>query len=283
MTIIFKAKTQDAYCIKLLGELLQNNIRTACFELDQKGVKLTMMDTHRHMLIDLVLDCENFSVYKFKHEKTYIGINLNHLHKMLKNIKKKDSIKLFINDKNPDDLGIKVIPKENNRITTSYIKIQSIQNVKIPVPTGYDKPVIVHSSEFQKTAKDLNNIGNTIKIVSKGFHIKFLCDAGSIYSREVVFGELPDDDDDEDDDVNKDGYEYIEEFDTEKLTRITKIAGLSDTMQIYPKEGLPLLFKSSVGSLGKISIYIKSKSQIEKDDITNEDESDCETSEQLRT
>jgi hypothetical protein len=202
---------------------------------------------------------------------------------MLKNIKKKDSIKLFIDDKNPDDLGIKVIPKENNRITTSYIKIQSIQNVKIPVPTGYDKPVIVHSSEFQKTAKDLNNIGNTIKIVSKGFHIKFLCDAGSIYSREVVFGELPDDDDDEDDDVNKDCYEYIEEFDTEKLTRITKIAGLSDTMQIYPKEGLPLLFNSSVGSLGKISIYIKSKSQIEKDDISNEDDSDCDTSEQLRT
>lgn len=273
MTIIFSAKTQDAYCIKLLGELLQNNIRTACFELDQKGIKLTMMDTHRHMLIDLVLDCENFSIYKFKQEKTYIGINLNHLHKMLKNIKKKDSLTLFIDSDNPDDLGIRVYPKENTRVTTSYIKIQSIQNVKIPLPTGYDKPVIVHSSEFQKTAKDLNNIGNIIKVVSKGFHIKFLCDAGSIYSREVIFGEIQDEDDEE---GNKDEYEYIEEFDTEKLTRITKISGLSDTMQIYPKQGLPLLFRSNVGSLGKISIYIKSKSQIEKDDISNAEDSDCD-------
>lgn len=275
MTIIFKAKTQDAYCVKLLGELLQNNIRTACFELDQKGIKLTMMDTHRHMLIDLALDSDNFAIYKFKKEKTYIGVNLNHLHKMLKNIKKKDSITLFIDDDNPNDLGIKVYPKENTRITTSYIKIQSIQNVKIPVPTGYDKPVIVHSSEFQKTTKDLNNIGTVIKIISKGFHIKFLCDAGSIYSREVVFGELPDEDEDEDCISNED--EYKDEFDTEKLTRITKISGLSNTMQIFPKEGLPLLFRSSIGSLGKISIYIKSRSQIEKDDLSiEEDDSDNE-------
>ena len=37
----------------------------------------------------------------------------------------------------------------------------------------------------------------------------------------------------------------------------------------------PLLFKSSVGSLGKISIYIKSRDQIEKDKHaieTDEDE-----------
>lgn len=275
MTVIFKAKTQDAYCIKLLGELLQNNIRTACFELDQNGIKLTMMDTHRHMLIDLSLDSENFSIYKFKKEKTYIGVNLIHLHKMLKNIKKKDSITLFIDDENPNELGIQVFPKENTRVTTSYIKIQSIQNVKIPVPTGYDKPVIVHSTEFQKTTKDLNNIGTVIKIVSKGFHIKFLCDAGNIYSREVVFGELPDDDED----LLSTDDEYKDEFDTEKLIRITKISGLSNTMQIFPKEGLPLLFRSSIGSLGKISIYIKSKSQIEKDDLSieeNDDDSDNE-------
>ena len=36
-------------------------------------------------------------------------------------------------------------------------------------------------------------------------------------------------------------------------------------MQIFPKEGLPLLFKSSIGNLGKISIYVKSKEQIDDD------------------
>ena len=56
-----------------------------------------MMDTHRRILIDFHLKADNFSLYKFKPEnKLFIGINLNHFHKMLKSVKKKDSIILFI-------------------------------------------------------------------------------------------------------------------------------------------------------------------------------------------
>ena len=144
MTVIFKAKTHCAYTIKILAELLQNNIKTACFELDEDGIKLSMMDHHETILIKLSLESENFTLYKFKlKEKKFLGINLNHFHRMLKSIKKKDSLQLFINDEFPNDLGIKVIPKENNRITTSFIKIQEKQNISIEVPNGYDKPVIV--------------------------------------------------------------------------------------------------------------------------------------------
>ena len=46
-----------------------------------------------------------------------------------------------------------------------------------------------------------------------------------------------------------------------------KIAGLNKTLQIYPKINLPLLIKSNVGNLGKLSIYLKNKKQIEEDEI----------------
>ena len=65
MTVIFKAKTHCAYTIKILGELLQNNIKTACFEIDENGIKLCMMDHHRTILIDLSLESENFTLYKY--------------------------------------------------------------------------------------------------------------------------------------------------------------------------------------------------------------------------
>ena len=39
-------------------------------------------------------------------------------------------------------------------------------------------------------------------------------------------------------------------------------------MQIYQNSNLPLLFRSPTGSLGKISIYVKSKQQIEEDEQT---------------
>lgn len=275
MTVIFKAKTHCAYTIKILAELLQNNIKTACFEIDESGIKLCMMDHHRTILIEITLDSENFTLYKFKaKEKLFLGINLNHFHKMLKSIKKKDSMQLFINDDAPNDLGIKVIPKENNRITTSFVTIQEIQTIDIDVPEGYGKPIIVPSSEYQKMCKDMAHIGSGINIVAKNFHIKFRCNAGGVMKRNVEFGEMGDSDEEEEEEKNI--VEYNQDFDTDQLSRITKMAGLSSNIHIYPKKGKPLLFKSSIGSLGKISIYIKSKDLIEKENsvLESDDEED---------
>lgn len=273
MTVIFKAKTHCAYTIKILAELLQNNIKTACFEIDEDGVKLCMMDHHRTILIQVSLESENFTLYKFKcKDKLFLGINLNHFHKMLKSIKKKDSMQLFINDDSPNDLGIKVIPKENNRITTSFVTVQEIQTIDIDIPEGYGKPIIVPSSEYQKMCKDMAHIGNMINVVARNFHIKFRCNACGVMKRHVEFGEMGDSDDEEEEDDNV--VEYNQDFDTEQLSRITKMAGLSNSMQIYPKQGKPLLFKSAIGSLGKISIYIKSKDLIEKENSVLESDDD---------
>jgi len=261
MTIIFKAKTREGYVLKVLAELLQNNIKTACFEVDERGIRLRMMDHHRTILVDLELDGDSFSVYKFRSSETlFLGINLSHLHEMLKSIKKRDSIQLFIDDSSPTDLGIKVIPKENNRVTTSFVKIQNIQNLDIDLPENYSKPVIVPSGEFQKMCKGLTHISNLTHIIAKGFLIRFSSDAGGVMKRSTEFGETEDSDDDDEEEKDDDEPEYSEDFDTEQLTRITKLAGLSSTMQIYPKSENPLLFRSTVGSLGKISIYLKSKS-----------------------
>jgi proliferating cell nuclear antigen PCNA len=273
MTVIFKAKTHCAYTIKILAELLQNNIKTACFEIDEDGVKLCMMDHHRTILIQVSLESENFTLYKFKcKDKLFLGINLNHFHKMLKSIKKKDSMQLFIKDDSPNDLGIKVIPKENNRITTSFVTIQEIQTIDIDIPEGYGKPIIVPSSEYQKMCKDMAHIGSMINVVARNFHIKFRCNAGGVMKRHVEFGEMGDSDDEEDEDDNV--VEYNQDFDTEQLSRITKMAGLSTNIQIYPKQGKPLLFKTAIGSLGKISIYIKSKDLIEKENSVLESDDD---------
>jgi proliferating cell nuclear antigen len=269
MSLIFKCKSNEAYCIKILAELLSNNIKTGCFVLDDTGMYLRMMDHHRSILIDLSLNANNFQVYKFNSKKIYLGINLNHFHKMLKSIKKKDSIELFIDENAPNDLGIKVIPKENNRVTTSYIKIQNVQNLDINIPTGYSKPIIVSSSEYQKLVKEMSSIGNTLKVLSKNYSIEFSCNAGGILKRTVQFGEIDEDED------SKDAAEYEQEFVTDQLCRITKLSGLSTNMQIFP--GKPLLFTSAVGSLGKISIYIKSKEQIDSENYTNTvDDSDSD-------
>jgi proliferating cell nuclear antigen PCNA len=271
--MIFKAKTREGFALKVLAELLQNNFKTACFEIGQEGIKLRMMDHHRIILIDLFLDADNFSVYKYKlSEKMTIGLNLIHLHKMLKLVKKRDSVRLFISDTASTDLGIKIIPKENSRVTTSFVKIQNAQAIDIDVPEGYGKPVIVASSDFQKMCKGLN-ISAMTRIIKKGFLVRFFNDVGDVMKRYTDLGETEDSDtDDEADDTDEDEVEYSEDFDTEQLTKITKLSGLSPTMQIYPKNCDSLLIKTAIGSLGRISVYIKPKSQQESDARTEEDE-----------
>lgn len=267
-TSIFKCKTSEAYLIKVLAELLTNNLKIGCFLLDASGIKLTQFDNHRHTLVDMRLDSENFSIYRYKKtEKIQLGLNLNHFHRMLKSIKKKDSLQLFILEGQETELGIKTIPKENNRITTSGIKIQNIQNLEVVLPTGYaSNPIIVSSSEFQKMCKDLCNIGSpNITVCAKQFNIEFTADADGILKRKVVLGETINSEEGDEDDLENDE-KYTATFSSEQFSRITKLAGLSSNLQIYTANSdLPLLFRSNIGSLGKISVYVKSNEIIENE------------------
>jgi proliferating cell nuclear antigen PCNA len=251
---IFYCKTTEGYIMKILAELLQNNIKNGCFVITKKGITLRMTDSNRKILIDMEMLCENFTQFKFKQEDSLsIGLNFSHFYKMLKSIKKKDSIVLFIDEENQTDLGIQIIPKEKNRITTSYIKIQNLQSLDIELPTGYQTSIIVPTGEYIKMIKDLNNMGgNTIVVQSTENLIRFSCNSNGVYSRNIVFGDG--------DDGDQKSETTTQEFDSEQLIRIIKVAGLSTQIQIYQVDELPLLFRSNLGNLGKITVYVKDKS-----------------------
>lgn len=251
----FYCKTSEGYIIKTLAELLSNNIKNGCFMLSKNGIIFRMTDSNKKILIDLELSGENFVQFKYKGVgTTSIGLNFTHFYKMVKSIKKKDSVVLFIEDERSSELGIRVIPKEKNRITTSFVKIQSLQSLDIELPEGYDGAVIVPSSEYIKMIKDLNSMsGNSINISSNCNTIKFGCNSNGVYSRDIIFG------DDEDDEKTA----VCQEFEMEQLTRISKVAGLSTQIQIFQAEDLPIMFKSNVGNLGKICVYLKDKTMQE--------------------
>lgn len=260
----FFCKTSEGYIIKTLAELLQNNIKNGCFILSRKGIILRMTDSNKKILIDIDMQADHFTQYKFKSNNIMsIGLNFSHFYKMVKNIKKKDSVVLFIEEEKQTELGIKVIPKEKNRVTTSFVKIQNLQSLDIELPEGYSNSIIVPSNEYIKMIKDLNNIGgNSISISSSNNVIKFSCNSNGVYSRDIMFGEN-EEDDEEKDIVSQD-------FETEQLTRISKVAGLGTQIQIYQSPDLPILFKSNIGNLGKIYVYLKDKTLHE--DLINDDD-----------
>ena len=261
MTIIFKAKTNEGYTIKVLAELLQNIVRTACLVVSHDGITIRMMDSHRYILFDIDLKNTNFNIYELSiSDSLYVGINLGHFYKMLKSIKKKDALMFTINDNEMSKLVLTVFPKENNRISESDICIQTIQHISVPLPTGYTNPVIIPSGDYQRTLKDMNNIGNTLTITMKKYSLTITTSAPGIYGKSVLFGELDDDTPEH----------YCETFDMDQFIRILKISGLCKNLQMYSgSKSLPLMIVSNIGQLGTISIYIKSQEQIRIDNISD--------------
>ena len=253
---MFKAKTNEGYVFKVITELLLQNIKTCCWELAEEGISLRMTDNLKKILLDIKLDANNFQIYKFRYpSKKMIGLNLTHLHKMLKSIKKKDTVEIFINDDDDNNFGIRVIPKDNTRITTSYIKIQNIQNINVQLDQKYSKPIIILSNDYQKMIKDMITIGSQIEVSSTEHTINFKCIANGVFSREVMFGNPEEDEDDT--------QKYSDIFYADQLYKLIKLSGLSQKLHIYTDNDKPLFINCNIGTIGNIKIYIKSVTQIE--------------------
>jgi len=201
---------------------------------------------------------KEFNLYQLNEPVVNIGVNVNHMYKLLKSNKKKDSIVLFIREESPSDLGIQVIPKDHTRVANSSIRIQNIQNLEIMVPEGYQHNLLVPSSEFCKVCKNMLTMSNTITISAIEDAVRFVCNLGSVYSREEILGE----------NVDEDSFEecaFKDDFDTEQLQRIIEITGLSANLNIHCTTGLPMFIETRIGNLGNLSLYIKSRRQLEEE------------------
>ena len=261
----FQAKCKNAYLIKLLAEVLNNNLKTGCFEFNKDGIYLKMMDDRKHILIDISLPKDQFYLYNYAFKTTqHIGVNLCHLYKMIKSVKKKDTIEIFIDSEDLTDLGIKVTSNNSTRTSCSFIKIQSIQNLEIESPSGYSYTYLIPSSNFGKMCKEMYSIDSKIDIVATKYKIIFKTDAGGIMKKHIEFGENPDVKD-----VLIKTVVFNKTYKTEQLNRLCKIAGFSTDMHICIDNDMPLLLKSSIGALGTISIYIKDNQQLEVEQLYN--------------
>ena len=256
---IFRAETPYANLVKVVAEVLQTNLKTSCFQLKRDGIYLRQMDDNRLALVDLKLDASKFELFEFNTDglrgesSLFIGLTLTHLHKLLRTVKKKDKLALYILTDVPNEIAIEIKPKDANRVSTSFLKIQRVQNILVDIPKGYNyDPVVIPSSEFQKIYKDILCIGKNVKIKTYGGKVQFDVDAGNIVKRRVEYGDID----------TQDEIRYDETFGNQQISRLCKISNLHSNVSIFTERQLPFLIKSNVGEIGSISIFIKSQSQI---------------------
>lgn len=257
----FHAETPQGFIFKTLVELLNNCLTNdAHFRFGEMVISSACADTHRTILIRIELLRENFLEYLCNDEEVHIGVNLKQLHKLIKNIKKKDKIILFLDPTKPRKLGITTMPNtttpESQKSDTSYITYHTVRKTDFKVEGGYTNPKVIKSVDFQKMCKKMTTVGKVLQVTIQGSnYVSFFADGGDIISAEMEYGVL---------DEESDEALYSAEFDTPKINQLIKMCPLSSQIQLYAPgtKGYPLKIKMMAGNLGTVEVYVKDREQI---------------------
>lgn len=252
-----RIKTQEGHIIKILADLLCHNVKTITWKISKSGISMVSMDNDKSILICLDLRSTDFNIFDADDEELFISFQISDLYKAMKEIKKKDTLELIIDD---DYLNVIITPKENGRMIRNPVKFHYAQNIDIGRPDLYkDSPIVIQSSDFQKSCKSIFGKGDQLTIYIANSYIKLISTTENIFKSEIYLGDLPTTLCDK---KTTEHYNFIDSFSQLKFAKCQKITGLSSKIKIYHQEDSPLLLETNVGTLGTLSIYIKSIKQM---------------------
>ncbi len=285
----FYAEATKGYTLKILIDSLFIVMKRTTFTINNKGFYHCQADEAEHILFDVAFPRENFLDFYCKKEMSF-SLNMNHLHKMVKNVKKKDTIIMHILSKDPSRLHITIKPAEQHKGSNFvcekvFVPIKEVdvcnngfieEKCQHPITkesvNAYDDPKVIKSADFQKMKK-ITTIGKTVFIkMQKSNYVSFAIDNGDLYGTDFEYGEIVDYEDDEDDDEFLIKNIYDATFPVKSFTLLMKLPGLCKQMQFYAPsvKDYPLKVGLIANDLGNITIHIKDTNTISREQSQKE-------------
>lgn len=257
---LLEAKSVQTTALKHSIEALKEVLTEANIEATENGLKLITMDLTKTILVHLVLDADNFEHYHCS-QKLILGVSLLNFYKLIKTVTNNDTINLFIEESNPNILGIQFINSEKERETTYKLKLMDLNEQKIDVPPAeFNTTITLPSDDFQKYCRDMSILSDTIEIKSVSNKLYLNCD-GDFASQSIILGEtnhgMSFTKNDNNDEIIQ-GY-----FNLKHLVNFTKCTNLCNLVEIYLKNNFPMIIKFDVGTLGRLKLALAPKSPSE--------------------
>jgi len=253
---IFSCEIIEAYCFKILIDLLSSNLSQFQFRLTNNGIFLTQSDddnkNNNKKVFDVYLFKKNFSIFELEQEFTF-AVSSQAFSKIIKNIKKKDTIVLKIEKENKLDI---IINHQNQpRTNFSSINIEQTQCIEYDdLDFKYDHSVVEKTQEFANACKDLQNMSSTLEIQCFKNTVKFYCvSPDEIYSQTIIIGKQI---------SEKEIPFFVKKYNSEIILNLSKCCkGLSSQFSIHTKENHPICFEFNIGFLGILKIFINPYSE----------------------
>jgi len=252
---IFHAKTSEAHIIKSMVDCLKLALKTNVkMQINKDGMFVRQPNKQNTLMVEVNLDRKEFDRnYEFNQEEDlHIGLDLESLQKLLKQIKKKkDLIELFIEKKNKNRMWINIhSPSKQSYFINIFYTERVIEK---DISDQFEYPKLITSSEYQKTIKSLVAISSdviTIKIQSSKYVGFFLDNNLKTVGGNNEHGES-----------NESEPIYEIKLAINNLKKTAKLSQLSNNIKIYAPTNLTypaIKISTKAGGLGNVSIYIKS-------------------------
>jgi DNA polymerase III sliding clamp (beta) subunit (PCNA family) len=250
---LFKATITEGIYFKKMIEVLHNVFKFVIFHATEDGLFLRMMNTQESLLVDIELPRSKFASFSVR-APVLFSLNVMHLHKVITSLKRRDIIVLEITD-SFDMLHVTVQPLDSDYSETVTVSIQNVQMIDIDIPYEYGDPICVPQQKFHKMCKEMNGIGQELIVHGNENFIHFQSSVAGMYGKGVMFGRIGG------------PITYNDIFQTENFVKISKISSFGQPIFLHAVSENPLYILVDVGSIGKLSIFLKSSSEIMDDNI----------------
>jgi proliferating cell nuclear antigen len=242
-------KTVQASAFRVLIEALKEILTDCNLDFSPDSLKVIAMDPSHSVLVHLKLEGDKFEVFHCP-EPITLGINTLNFFKLIKALQNNDTLTLFLEKDNINQLCIKMDNGEANRTTTYRMNLMDLNQENFQIPSvEFDAVITLPSSDFQKICRDMYNLGDNIEIRSYGEQISFSC-TGDIASQTTTIGQS-----------NIGGLSVINEntsnivqgvYALKYLVLFTKCTNLCNTIELFLKNDYPLIIRYSVANLGQV-------------------------------
>ena len=250
---IFNIKTVQTGAIRILIESLKEILNDANFTIDKNGIKLVATDSTCNVLVHMKLIADKFE-YFLCNKKINIGLNLSNFYKLIKTMSNNDTLTLFMEKNDENQLGIKIHNDEKNSQTTYKLNLLDIENKELNIPAAeFDSELTFPSNDFQKIIRDMINISDKIDVKSIGNKLVLSCN-GDFASQETVLGET--DNGVQFSSCKSSEYPIQGLYSLKYLILFTKCTNLCNIINIYIKNDYPLIIKYNIASIGDIKLCL---------------------------
>lgn len=243
----------------------KENIKTANYNGDH--IKILTLDNNKTMLIKVLLYGNQFSKFYCKKKNLDIGINLTELHIHVKTIDKTETLLLYINENDKQNLRIDTSNEGKNCAGNSKIKLLDLDKYSLDLPKiDFNAHIIFNTEIFHKLCKSMSALGEFIEIKCTKKAITFSCIGPSSSLSKTYYS-------------GKDAkIDYIENgppvvqglYELKSFMLFQKFQSISTELEIFMSNDFPISIQYTIAALG-IILYCLNPAKVDADDEDDEE------------